>query len=157
VVGHVSTVIFALAAHGVSMFAMYQVRKEHERARISALLDLSSSSLTVAGIGLLVALVLGIVAAINGGHFSRWWPWASIVVFVIIAGTMTPLAAMPMNRVRAAIGRAVPGDRTGDTAGAPGTDEELSAALGGIRPELPTAIGAVGVVILVWLMRAKPF
>lgn len=157
VVAHVSAVIFALAAHGVSMFAMFQVRKETDRARLAAILDLSSSSLAAAGIGLLVAFVLGIVASVIGGHFSRFWPWASIIVLVVVAGSMTPLATAPMARVRHALGRPVPGDRIGQTAGAPGTDEELATALAGVQPALPAAIGAAGIVILVWLMRAKPF
>jgi hypothetical protein len=27
-----------------------------------------------------VAIVLGIVAAVSGGHFSKFWPWAAIIV-----------------------------------------------------------------------------
>ena len=157
VVAHVSAVIFALAAHGVSMFAMFRVPKETDRTRLSAILDLSSSSLGAAGIGLLVAFVLGIAASIMAGHFSRFWPWASIIVLVAVAGSMTPLATAPMARVRHALGRPVPGDRIGQTAGEPGTDEELATALAGVRPALPAAIGAAGIVVLVWLMRAKPF
>ena len=157
VVGHVSVVIVALMAHGVSMYAMFQIRTETDRGRLGAILDLSSSSLTVAGIGLLVAVVLGIAAAIVGGAFSHLWPWASIVVLVIVIGSMTPLAAAPMSSVRHALGLAVPGDRIGQTASDPSTDEELTAALAGVRPALPAAIGVVGIVILVWLMRAKPF
>jgi len=157
VVAHVSVVIVALMAHGVSMFAMLRLRSETDRGRIGAILDLSSSSLTVAGIGLLAAIVLGIAAAIVGGHFSRFWPWASIVVLIVVIGAMTPLAAAPMSRVRHALGLAVPGDRIGQTAGDAGTDAELTAALAGIRPALPAAIGVAGIVVLVWLMRAKPF
>lgn len=157
VVAHVSAVIFALAAHGVSTFAMFRIRHETDRARLGAILDLSSGSIGVAGIGLVIAVVLGIAASLIQGQFSHFWPWAAIVVLVVVAGTMTPLAAAPMTRVRHALGLRVPGDRTGQTAGPPGTDEELAAALAAIRPELPAAIGAFGVVVLVWLMRAKPF
>jgi hypothetical protein len=108
VVAHVSAVILAFAAHGVSMFAMYRIRTETDRSRIAAILDLSSDSLTVAGIGLLAAVVLGIIAAIIGGHFSRFWPWASIIVLVVAAGSMTPLADAPMTRIRHVLGRPVP-------------------------------------------------
>ena len=100
VVAHVSAVIFALSAHGVSMFAMFRIRRETDRGRIGAILDLSAGSIGVAGVGLLVAVILGITASLMQGQFSRFWPWASIVVLVIVAGTMTPLAAAPMTRVR---------------------------------------------------------
>ena len=157
VVGHVGAVILLFAAHGVSMFAMFRVRKETDPVRIGAILDLSAGSLALAGIGLLLAFFLGIVAAVMGGHFSRFWPWAAIIVIVVVTGAMTPLAAMPMNRLRKALGAPVAGDRTGDTVAVAGTDEDLAVALAGIRPELPAAIGAAGVLILIWLMRAKPF
>jgi len=157
VLGHVLAVILALAAHGVSAFAMFRIRKEHERARLAAILDLSSSAVTVAGIAFLVAIVLGVAGALIDGQFSKLWPWASIVVLVVVIGAMTPLAAIPMNRVRRVLAVAVPGDRTGHTVGEAGTDDELAAALAAIRPEIPTAIGVAGVAILAWLMRAKPF
>ena len=63
VFGHVVAVILGLGAHGASAFAMFRVRRETDRSRMAAILDVSSSSLIVASIGLLVAIVLGIVAA----------------------------------------------------------------------------------------------
>jgi hypothetical protein len=157
VFGHIVAVILAFAAHGVSAWVMFRVRVERDRTRLSAILDLSSSSLTAAGILLLVAVVLGIAAAIMGGHFAKLWPWAAIVVLVVAFGSMTPLAAIPLNRLRAVLAVAKPGDISGRPVGAAGTDEELAAALAGIRPEIPAVIGVAGIVVLAWLMRAKPF
>jgi hypothetical protein len=157
VFGHIIAVILAFAAHGASAFVMFRLRTERDRARLAAILDLSSGSLTIAGILLIVATVLGIAAAVMGDHFAKFWPWAAIIVLVVAFGSMTPLAAIPMNKVRAALAVAVPGDPTGATAGPGGSDEELSAALARIRPEIPAVIGVAGVVILAWLMRAKPF
>ena len=157
VVAHVAAVILSLGAHGASAFAMFRVRRETDRTRMAAILEVSSSSLAAAGIGLLVAIVLGIVAAVMGGQFSRFWPWAAIIVLVIVIGSMTPLAAIPMGNLRRALGLAVQGDKKGDAPRIPGTDEEVAAALGRIRPELPAAIGVTGVVVLTWLMEAKPF
>ena len=157
VFGHILAVILAFAGHGVSAFAMFRVRRESDRARIAAVLDLSSSSLIVASIGMLVAIVLGIVAAVMGGHFAKFWPWAAIIILVVVIGSMTPLAGMPMNNLRKVLGLSVQGDKKGIPPRIPGTDDELAAALAGIRPELPAAIGVAGIVVLSWLMRAKPF
>lgn len=157
VFGHVVTVILAFAAHGVSAFAMFRIRSERDRARLAAILDLSASSLTVASIALLVAMVLGIVAAVMGGHFAKFWPWASIIVLVVVIGAMTPLAGIPMSGVRRALGLRIQGDKPTDPPRVPGTDEELAAALARVRPELPAVIGIAGIVILSWMMRAKPF
>lgn len=157
VFGHIIAVILAFAAHGVSAFVIFRLRTERDRGRLAAILELSSQSLTIAGILLLVAVVLGIAAAIMGGHFAKFWPWAAIVVLVVVFGSMTPLAAVPMNKVRAVLAVGVPGDLTGASAGPGGSDEELSAALARIRPEITAVIGVAGIVILAWLMRAKPF
>lgn len=157
VFAHIVTVILALAAHGVSAWVMFRIRAERDRARLGAILDLSSSSLTAAGILLLLTVVLGIAAAIMGGHFAKFWPWVAIVVLVIAFGSMTPLAAIPLNKLRAVLAVAKPGDISGRPVGAAGTDEELAVAIAAIRPEIPAAIGVASIVILAWLMRAKPF
>ena len=157
VLAHVVAVILSLGAHGASAFAMFRVRRETDRTRMAAILEVSSSSLAVAGIGLVLAIVLGIVAAIMGGHFSRFWPWAAIIVLVIVIGSMTPLAGVPMGNLRRALGLAVQGAKKGDPPRAPGTDEEIAAARARIRPELPAAIGVVAVAVLTWLMEDKPF
>ncbi|MBI3745865.1 MAG: hypothetical protein HY264_04960 [Chloroflexi bacterium] len=157
VLGHVTAVILAFAAHGVSAFAMFRVRRERDRARLGAILDLSSSSLGIAGVMLLLAVILGIVAAVVGNQFAKAWPWAAIGIVVIAFGSMTPLAAIPMNKVRRALAIPMAGDRIGDTAGPGGSEEELATALAGIRPEVPAAIGITAIVLLTWLMQTKPF
>ena len=157
VYGHIVAVILSLTAHGASAFAMFRVRSERDPVRLAAILDLSGGSLMLASIGLLVAIGLGIVAAIVGDHFSKFWPWASIIVVVVVIGAMTPLAGIPMNRVRIALGMRVQGDKPTDPPRQPGTPDELAAALAGIRPALPASIGIGGIVVLAWLMRVKPF
>ena len=157
VFGHVFTVILALGAHGVSAYAIFRVKAERDRSRLAAILDLSASSVIAAGILLLVAIALGIVAAIMGGHFSRFWPWAAIIVTVVVIGVMTPFAAIPLSGVRTALGMPLRGDKPTDPPRVPGTDAELEAAIAKVRPAIPTSVGIVGIGILIWLMEAKPF
>ena len=157
VYGHIIAVILSLAAHGVSAFAMFRIRSERDPGRLTAILDLSAGSLMASSMGLLVAIALGIIAAVIGGHFSKFWPWASIIVVVVVIGAMTPLAGIPMNRVRKALGLRVQGDKPTDPPRQPAPAEELAAALAAIRPELPAVIGGGGIAILAWLMRVKPF
>ncbi len=156
VISHVVFVILAFGAHGVSAFAMFRVKRETDRVRMAAVLDLSNTSLVAAGIGLLVAVVLGIVAAIMGGHFSRTWPWAAIAVVVIVWIAMSPLAANPLASVRYALGLPSRKDKKGEPP-QPRSDAELTAAQASLRPHLVAVVGIVAIVILVWLMEAKPF
>jgi len=157
VVTHVFFVIVAFGAHGVSAFAMIRVRREQDRARIGAFLDLSELSagfFIVAGV---IFIAAGLAAALMGNHFSRLWPWASIVVLVIAIGAMTPLAANPMNEIRKAVGKRVRTDRRDDPPRSPGTDAELAAAQAALRPSLVAGIGLLALLLISWLMVVKPF
>ena len=157
VLAHVVLVIVAFGAHGVSAFAMLSARRETDRVRLGAILDLSATSLGVAGWGLLAAVLLGIAAAVIAGHFGRLWPWVSIVVVVGIFAAMTPMGAGPMGDVRKALGQPARGDKASDPPRQPASDVELAAAQARLRPEILGAIGLVGIVVLVWLMEFKPF
>jgi len=157
VIAHVFFVIIAFGAHGTSAFAMFQARREGDRARLAAVLDLSQASLGLAGVALILAVLLGIAAAIIGGHFSRLWPWAAIAVVVVTYGVMTPLGANPMSDLRTSLGLPGRGDKPGQPSSAPGSTADVEAAQARLRPDLLSVIGIVAVAVLVWLMEAKPF
>ena len=156
VIAHVVAVIVAFGAHGVSAFAMFRVRRESDRVRLAAILDLSSSALGIATVGLLVALILGVVATLMGGFAGQVWPWISVGLLVIVGIAMTPMAVGPMSEVRRALGMPTRRDRAGNRPRTPAPDEDLAAARARLRPELVTSFGVVAIVVLVWLMEAKP-
>jgi hypothetical protein len=154
VIAHVFFVILAFGAHGVSAFAIFRIRASSDRAELRTVLDLSQTSLIAAGIFLLLGVLLGIWAAIVGGHFSRTWPWVAIGVLVVVIFAMTPLAANPMRELRAALG--IGNDKAGAPL-VPGSDVDVATAKAKMQPELTMIVGLVGIALLVWLMRAKPF
>jgi len=154
VIAHVFFVIIAFGAHGVSAFAVFRIKASSDRAELRTLLDLSQSSLAVAGIALLLAILLGIWAAVMGGHFSRTWPWVAIGVLVVVVLAMTPLAANPMRELRTALGLGT--DKSGAPL-VPGSDVDIATANAKLQPELTTVVGIVGLALLVWLMEVKPF
>lgn len=156
VVTHVFLVIVSFAAHGVSAFAMFRTKAEQDRARISAVLDLSTLALTAAGITLVLALLAGIIAAIMGGHFSRGWPWAAIIVVAAIWVLMTPLAATRMDHVRKALGMPSRQTKKGELPQA-GSDADLATAQAALQPGLVATLGVGAIAILTWLMEVKPF
>jgi hypothetical protein len=157
VVAHVFFVIIAFGAHGTSAYAIFQAKRETDRARLAAVLDLSGTSLALAGVALVLALILGIVAAIMGNHFSRLWPWVAIGVVILVFGVMTPVGANPMSNVRQALGQPSRADRQGAPPPAPASDEVLRAAQAKLRPELLAIVGVAAIAVLVWLMEIKPF
>ncbi len=154
---HVAGAFLFAAGHGVSMAVAFRLRQEREGARMLALLDLSAWSLNLAGIGLLVLLVSGIVAGIVRGDFGQAWIWISLVVFILVGGLMTPLAGFHFAEIRRALGQR-PGNLKEDQPDpVPLPFEEVVTLTQSRRPELTAVVGGVGFLVILWLMMFKPF
>jgi amino acid transporter len=154
---HVLGAFMFVAGHGVSMYSVFAVRKERDRGRLAALLDLSGWSLAVAGIGLLVLLVSGIVAGIVLQSFGPWWIWISLALLVGIGILMTPIGGTYLRNLRIAIGQRPRNAKPGDPDPVPVSDGELAAPQASSRPEQLLAIGAGGFIVIVYLMMFRPF
>ena len=83
------------------------------------------------------------------------WIWAALAVAIAVTAVMTPLGRMYLNRVREALGIDSE-DRHADRGRQVRRDRAAGGAASG-RPWLLAAIGLGGLVILFWLMLAKPF
>jgi uncharacterized membrane protein len=154
---HVLGAFMFVAGHGVSMYAVFAVRKERDRARLGALLDVSGWSLAVAGIGLLILLVSGIVAGIVLQSFGHWWIWISLALFVVIGILMTPIGGTYLRNLRVAIGQRPRNAKPGDPDPVAVSDGELAALQASNRPEQLLVIGAGGFIVIVYLMMFRPF
>lgn len=154
---HVLGAFMFVAGHGVSMFVVFQVRKERDRGRLAALLDLSAWSLGVAGIGMVVVLLTGILAGIVLGSWGRWWIWISLALFLVIGIAMTPIGGTYLRNLRLAIGQRPRNAKPGDPDPVPASDEELAAMQASRRPELLLLVGAGGFVTILVLMMFRPF
>ncbi len=147
---HVVGVLGFVGAHGVSAAVGLRLRKERDPARIRALLDLSKAArpwgygaLLLLGIaGLTLAFAPGVV----GTAFARkGWIWASIAVLLVLLIAAMPLAVPYYRRVRLAVSE-----------DAPAPPEELDRLLSSTRPLVIALVEGGGLLILVWLMVAKP-
>jgi len=154
---HVLGAFMFVAGHGVSMFVVFQVRRESDRSKLAALLDLSGWSLGLAGIGLLVLFISGILAGIVLGSWGQTWLWVALVLFVVIGLVMTPVGGTYLRNLRVAIGQRPRNAKPGDPDPRPASDAELAALQAGNRPELLLLLGAGGFVVILWLMMFKPF
>jgi predicted integral membrane protein DUF2269 len=152
---HVVGAFVFVLSHGASAWMALLLRRERDRARISALLDLSTASIGGTYVGLLLLLIGGIWAGIYGGHFGRGWIWAAIGLLVVVLVVMYAVATPYFIRLRAAVGMGARG--TPPDPGMIASDEDL-AALAAKAPVLVLlAVGTVGLVLILWLMVIKPF
>jgi hypothetical protein len=154
---HVAGAFMFVAGHGVSMLVAFQLRKERDRGRLAALLDLSGYSLGVAGIGLLILLLSGILAGIVLGSFGRAWIWIALVLFIVIALLMTPVGGKYFTGVRIALGQRTRGLKAGEPDPAPASDAALEALLVSRAPEMLLLLGGGGFLMILWLMMFRPF
>jgi Predicted integral membrane protein (DUF2269) len=154
---HVLAAFVFAAGHGVSMIVAFQVRRETDRARMAALLDVSQLSVAIATIALIVLFLAGILAGVVLNSWSKTWIWVSLVLLVAIGFAMTPLGIGHFNRIRVALGLRTRDFKEGQPDPIPASDAELAAALASRRPELLLVIGGVGFVVIVWLMMFRPF
>ncbi len=153
---HATTILLFFIAHGASMAVAFRIKGETDPARVRALLDLSryamgTPTIVVVGLGLLT----GILAGFLGGHWDRLWIWISLVLFVAIAGAMTPLASLRFQPIRTAAGMATSGPRP--TPAGPEDADEMRRLIDAWNPVPIAVIGLVGFVVILWLMLVKPF
>src|SRR5689334_22622936 len=97
----VGAFVFALS-HGASAWMALLIRRERDRARIAALLEVSQASIGGVYVGLLLLLIGGVWAGIAGDHFGRGWIWAALIVLVVIIAAMYSIATPYFGRLREA-------------------------------------------------------
>ncbi|HET7677392.1 MAG TPA: hypothetical protein VFK38_06025 [Candidatus Limnocylindrales bacterium] len=153
---HVLSVLIFLLMHGVSAAVAWRLRSERDRTRIRTLLELSGSFVDKGLAVFTVAFFSGILAGIFGGYWTsgRLWIWASLVLVIVVGGLMTPFGRLHLNAIRTAVGLPVGKDPPPATEA---SDEELARLLASPKPLLVITLGISGVVVLTWLMMAKPF
>ena len=154
---HVLSLFLFAAGHGVSLFASFRLRQERDPARVLALLDMSRGSLGLASIGLLGILLFGILAGIAADDWGKPWLWVSLALFLVIGGVMTPVGAIPLNRIRFAMGQVVGKPKPGDAPPTALPMDQVGPMLAALRPDVLAAIGGGGFVVILYLMMFKPF
>lgn len=154
---HILAVFVFLLAHGGSASVAFRLRRESERARLAALLDMSGASQGVMYASLLVLLVAGIVLGFLGSWWRLGWIWASLGLLILTAVGMYMRASLPFNRIRHAAGLPYFDGRRAQPASAPEGDEAVKAAVASIRPAEVAAMGLLPIALILWLMMFKPF
>ena len=154
---HIAAIFGFLLAHGSSAAVAFALRRERKPERLRALLDLSSSTLSVFYLALLVLLVAGIVAGFMGHWWGRGWIWLSLLVLVAMVAGMWTIGSQHYHRVRKALGMGYMEGMKFHPHVEPATAEALDALLARGQPVLLAAIGYGGALIVAGLMWFKPF
>ena len=142
-------------AHGASALAAFRIRATRDPVQIRTLLDVSSLAIGVMYIGLLLLLIGGIAAGIAGERFDEGWIWAALIILIVIIVAMYAMATPFYGQLRVAAGV-----RAKDSKADPNpvvNQSDIDALAGSNRPAVLLAIGAIGFLLILWLMVLKPF
>jgi len=146
-----------MLAHGVSAAVAFKLRRERDRQRIRAFLELSTSSYSAMYIALLVLLVGGITAGFIGHWWRDGWIWTAIGILIALIVGMGTFGTLYYHRVRKAVGLPYFSNWREHPAVEPAPAEELEALLDTRRPVWLTLMGLGGLAVILWLMVFKPF
>ena len=151
-----SAFVFFLG-HGTSMAMAFQIRKETDFARIRALLDLSNSTVIVAGIAFLVMGLTGLTMPFILKLWGKGWIWASIVLMVIVFLQMAFMNDKRYKHLRRMVGLPYMIGGKSFPAEPPASQAEVEAQIARMKVT-DLVIAGMGIpVIVLWLMIFKPF
>jgi cytochrome c biogenesis protein CcdA len=153
---HVASAFAFVLAHGVSVFVSLRLGAERDPVRVGALLDLSLFAVRIATLMLIIVTISGIVATFVGDYWGRGWIWAALGILLVLWAWMSIRGVRYFDEVRHALGKRGAYDRAKDPDPEPNPGH-LETLLTSSRPIELTAVGLIGLALLVWLMIAKPF
>lgn len=145
---HLIGLVLFVLAHGASAFVSWQIRTMRDPAVVAGYLTMSQQATRAAYVGLLLLLFGGAAAATEAGLWAQPWVWGSVIVLVAVFVGMYALAASYYYRLRDLI--------AGKEGQPPIGPEELGRYLDSRRPEMIAGVGALGLLVLIWLMVMKP-
>jgi hypothetical protein len=139
-----------VAVHGQQAIAMFRIRAARlDRATIEALTERSKAKTARSYAALGVIVVSGTAAGIHRSEFGQVWLWTAIIVLLVTVGLMSVTATPWMKRLRYGCTRWADGTYAMD-------DQELARTVGGPVPAIVATTGVFGLLIIVFLMFAKP-
>jgi hypothetical protein len=139
---HIAGIGAFLLGHGVSAGTSLMLRRASTDAVRAALLRVSIQSAAVYYPALVVILVTGVWMGFVGNWWRTGWIWAAIGNLIVVIVVMSAMS-VPYHKARDAANATPPAD--------------LEPVLKRARPVELAVVGAIGLLILFFLMVFKPF
>ena len=143
-----------MLAHGVHAAAMLAFRNEKDPERALTFFNIVPEINMVRWLTVLMG-VPGLIAAFITPWWKQGWVWASVVVFLIVSVVMYKYGAGYFELIQRAAERLIESRKTNvniETA-----LREFETARTARHPIPVSIVGMVGLAIILWLMRFKPF
>jgi uncharacterized membrane protein len=147
---HIASGLSFMAIHGASIVVLYVIRRETDRARIESLMGFSAKTVVPMYISLAAVVGTGLwLGFLAPGYFSQYWYWFSLGLLGLLILVMW-LVARPFGKRILAACEIRP-------SGVPRkSDEELGLIVQSQKTNVITAIGVLGLGLILWLMVYRP-
>lgn len=146
---HILSVFVFLVAHGVSVFVLFRVRRERDRTKILELLTFSGETTLPMYISMGAIVVFGVLLGLKESTFSHWWIWLAIGVLIATSALMGAIAKPYFAKLKLACAMRPTGVPRA-------SDEELAQLLSAPTAMIISAIGSIGLVVILYLMVFQP-
>ena len=143
-----------MLVHGVHAAAMLAFRSERDPERALTFFNIVPQINMVRYLIVLMG-VPGVIAAFITPWWRQGWTWASLVVFLIISFVMYRYGAGYFGLIEGAAQRVIEARKTNSEVET--AQKEFEKARTARHPIGVSIIGIVGLAIILWLMRFKPF
>jgi len=151
---HILFAFLFMLAHGVHAAAMLKFRGEPDPERSLTFFNLVPPPTLIRWLTVLLGLP-AVLAAYLAGWLTHAWVWGSFVIFAIISWVMFQYGAGYYTIIEGAATRLIEARKAGsDVQAAQGA---YDAARNAPNAMVVSVVGLLGLAIIVWLMRFKPF
>jgi hypothetical protein len=147
---HIASALGFMGIHGASMVVLYVIRRETDRKRIESLMSFSAKTVVPMYIALLAVIGTGLwLGLVVTGWMGQAWYWASFGLLLLITALMFFVARPFGKRILAAC-------EMRPTGVPRRSDAELRQILRSQRTNVITAMGVIGLGLILWMMLFKP-
>jgi hypothetical protein len=151
---HILFAFLFMLGHGAHAAAMLKFRGEPDPEKsltfFSNVPDIKYVRYLTVAMG-----VLGLAAAFITGWWKQGWPWVSMVIFFIISWVMYQYGAGYYGIIFDAANHLIEAKKTNTDL--PAAQKEYDDARNAPNAMIVSTVGLVGLAIILWLMRFKPF
>lgn len=151
---HIFSSFLFMLAHGVHAAALLKFRGEPDPEQSLTFFNIVPQIILVRY--LTVALgVFGIAAAFVAGWWKQGWVWVSAIIFAIISWVMFHYGAGYYSIIENAAKHLIEAKKT--NINLPAAQNEFDDARNAPNAMIVSVVGILGLAIILWLMRFKPF
>ncbi len=151
---HIAFAFFFMLAHGVHAAVMLKFRGESDPERALTFFNVLPELTLVRWLALLLGIP-AFAAAYFSGWLAKGWVWVSLAIFLLISFVMVRFGAGYYKIVFNAANHAVKARKSNTDASA--ALEDYNKVRISPYPIIVASVGLFGLIIILWLMRFKPF